>query len=214
MLGLGEPRLIAAFDSDKNSMLPVSRAGGEADLSVRPRRWVSRYGNGYRAYHMQAQVNLNRPSEKATFVRMLRGTVPVTLLAEQKPVVVTDAILTAKGKKFTVGSTTFHIEDASELPNKQYQVKLAVTEKNSDNPNDYTWMNALYQRIELQDANGYKFQVFGSNWGNSAPNHVQLTLTYGANNGRKAGPPTKFVYYSWKTLQHQLAFEFNDLPLP
>src|SRR5205823_9120802 len=114
LLGIGDVKLIAAFDSEKNSMLPAIAGSAEGmDVGARQGRWVSRYGNGYRAYHMQAQVNLNRPSEKATAVRVLRGTVPVTLLAQQKPVVLTDAIMAAKGKKFTVGPTSFSIEDAN-----------------------------------------------------------------------------------------------------
>lgn len=216
LLGMGEVKLNAAFDSEKNSMLVAANGPADANEFVGGRggRWTSRYGNGYRTYHLQAQVNLNRPSEKATSVRVLRGTVPVTLLAEQKEVVITDNILTAKGKKFAVGSTTFLVEDINEQPNKQYQLKLSVTEDNKDNPNDYTWMNALYQRIELHDPKGAKFQVFGSNWGNSSANHVQLTMTYGAPANAKIGPPAKFIYYAWTTLVHQAPFEFKDLPLP
>jgi hypothetical protein len=215
LLGMGEVKLNAAYDSERNTMLPPV-GGGEAPeglaLGGRVGRWVSRYGNGYRTVHLQTQVNLNRPSEKASSVRLLRGTLPVTLLAEQKPVVLTDAVLGAKGKKFSVGSTTFHVEDIAEQPNKQYQLKLAVTEESKDNPNDYTWMNALYQRIELQDAKGTKYQVAGSSWGNSGPNNVQLTLTYAPQGN--AGPPAKFIFFAWTTLQHQVSFEFKDLPLP
>lgn len=215
LLGMGEVKLAAAFDSEKNSMLPTATGSTDgAELGGRMGRWTSRYGNGYRSYHMQAQVSLNRPSEKASAVRVLRGSLPVTLLVEQKPVVVTPAVLAAKGKKFTVGPTAFLIEDVTEMPNKQYQVKLSVTEDNKDNPNDYTWMNALYQRIELQDAKGAKYQVFGSNWGNSGPNNVQLTLTFGAPPNTKVDPPARFIYYSWSTLQYQVPFEFKDLPLP
>jgi hypothetical protein len=212
LLGVGEVRLLAAYDTERNSMLPPPGPSGDAIEGVRTGRWVTRYGNGYRTLHQQTQVNLVRPSEKASGVRLLRGTVPVTLLADQKPIVLTDAVLSAKGKKFTAGPTTFFVEDVSAQPNKQYQLKLAVTEDNKDNPNDYTWMNALYQRIELQDARGTRYQVVGTNWGNSGPNHVQMTLTCAPQG--EAGPPAKLVYQSWTTLLHQVTFEFKDLPLP
>jgi hypothetical protein len=215
LLGMGEVRLTAAYDADKNSMLvPV-----DSDREMMEGPWgfrrfgVSRYGNGNRCFSMQTQVNLNRPSEKATRVKVLRGTIPVTLLVEQKPIVVTDNILKAKGKTIKVGTTTFLFEDVTALANKQYQLKLSVSEENKDNPNDYTWMNTLYQRIELHDEKGQKYQVYSSSWGNSGPTNVQMTLTYSAQ-GNALTPPSKFIFQQWTSLQHQIHFEFTDLPLP
>ncbi len=219
LLGIGEARLTAAYDNDKNSMLlPIpmgANAGGMLPGgNFGGHRFISRYGNGNRSYMQQGQLNLHRRSERANRVKLVRGVLPVTLLVEQKPVVVADNILKAKGKKNTVGSTTFHFEDVTALANKQYQVKLTVTEDNKDNPNDWTWMNTLFQRIELQDDKGNKYGVFGSSWGNSSPNNVQMTLTYGAQGNAKVGPPSKFVFQSWRTMQHLVRFEFKDLPLP
>lgn len=216
LLGIGQVRIDSAYDTEKNSMVPPAGAPGEfvdARLGM-VRRWNSRYGNGNRTLQMQTDLNLVRPSLKASGIKSLRGALPVTLLVDQKPVVVADKVLSAKGKKVTVGSTTFHFEDVAETPGKQFQIKLSVTEDNRDNPNDYTWMNTLYQRIELQDDKGTKYQVFGSSWGNSGPSNVQMTLTYGPMPGTKPGPPARFVFQSWKTLQHLVYFDFRDLPLP
>lgn len=215
MLGMGEVKLDAAYDTDKNSML-LPTGNGEEHFDGRwgmRGRWTSRYGHGNRSASMQTQVTLARPSERATGVKLVRGSIPVTLLAEQKPVVVTDKILAAKGKKNKIDTTSFTIEEVGEMAGKQVQVKMTITEA-TDNPNDYTWMNALYQRIELQDAKGNKFQVVGSGWGNNAPGTVQMTLTFSPQGNAKVGPPDKLIYYSWTTLQHQIAFEFRDLPLP
>src|SRR5581483_7833804 len=106
--------------------------GAPADLPAGGRRWISRYGNGYRSYSHQTQVMLARPSEKSQSVKLIQGTVPVLLLAQQKPEVVTDKFLSAKGKKVQVGTTSFLIEDVTETPNKQYQLKMAVTEDAKD----------------------------------------------------------------------------------
>jgi hypothetical protein len=215
LLGLGAPRLTAAYDSEKNSMLVPEN--GNPDhmnrLGMNP-VWGSRYGGGNRCLCIQTSVNLHRPAERATRIKLLRGTIPATLLAEQKDVVVTDNILAAKGKTVKVGTTTFQFKDVSAQPNKQYQLRLAITEDNKDNPNDYTWMNSLYQRISLQDAKGNKYFPFSTTWTNSSPNHAEITMTYGQMGNAKAGAPSRFVYQSWTTLQHQLAFEFKDLPLP
>ena len=48
----------------------------------------------------------------------------------------------------------------------------------------------------------------------SSPTHAEITMTYGQMGNVKAGPPARFVYQSWTTMQHQLTFEFKDLPLP
>jgi hypothetical protein len=184
------------------------------DFRFRTGRWVSRYGHGNRCLQMQAEVGLARPSVKAGGIKLLRVSLPVTLLVEQSPVVVTDKVLKAKGKKVTVGSTTFHFEEVKELPGGQYQVKMSVAEDNRDNPNDYTWMNTLYQRIELQDAKANKYQITGSSWGNSGPSNVEMTLTYTTPGPTKIGPPERFVFHSWKTLLHQVDVELRDLPLP
>ena len=41
---------------------------------------------------------------------------------------------------------------------------------------------------------------------------AQVTFTFGLNGA--GGPPTKLVYQDWTTVQHEVPFEFRDLPLP
>jgi hypothetical protein len=213
LLGIGEIKLEAACDTEKNSMVPP--AGDPFDPRFGMVRHVShRYGNGNRSFQVQTQLELRRPSLKATGIKVIRGSLPLTLLVEQKPIVVADKVLSAKGKKVTVGTTTFFFEDVTEMPGKQYQLKLSVTEDNRDNPNDWTWMNTLYQRMELVDEGGKKFQTYGWSSNSTGPNNVQMTITYGQNGAAKMTPPAKFLFHSWKTLQHLVPFEFKDLPLP
>jgi hypothetical protein len=218
-LGMGEVRLTAAYDSDKNSMLVATGGGTDVDMmgnGMMRGRFISRYNGGYRALAAPTEVRLNRPSEKATAAKIIRGSIPVTLLSEEKAVVVADDILKAKGKKTKVGNTSFSFEDVTELANtKQLQIKVTITEDNKENPNDYTWMNTMYQRIELLDAKGNKYQVNGTNWHNNGPNFVQMTWTYALPpNVAKVEGPAKFIFHQWTTLPHQVSFEFKDLPLP
>ncbi len=217
-LGMGEVRLTAAYDNEKNSML-LPPGGSDIDtmgnMMIRG-RFISRYNGGYRTLAAPTEVRLNRPSEKATLAKVIRGTIPVTLLSEEKAVVVADDILKAKGKKTQAGNTSFSFEDVTELANtKQLQIKVTITQDNKENPNDYTWMNTMYQRIELLDAKGNKYQVNGTNWHNNGPNFVQMTWTYGLPpNVAKVEGPAKFIFHQWTTLPHQVNFEFKDLPLP
>jgi hypothetical protein len=216
LLGMGDVRLEAAYDTDKNSMLlgsGVSEENFDPRFGLRGGRWTSRYGMGNRMMSLQTQVTLSRPSDRATGVKLIRGRVPVTLLAEQTPVVVAPDILKAKGVRTKIDTTSFHIEDVTQQPaSKQVLVKMTVSET-TENPQDYTWMNSLYQRIELQDDKGNKYSIVGNGWGNNSPGSVQMTTTY-APPGNKAGPPTKLIYYRWNTVQHEIVFEFKDLPLP
>lgn len=215
ILGLGEAKLTAVLDDQKQSMLVPNQNNGDiVELGGR-RMGISRYGNGYRTYSQQSQVQIMKPSEKAASIKLLQGSVPVMLLAQQKPEVVTDNFLKSKGTKAQVGTTNFVIEEAMETPNKQFQLKMTITEDNKDNPNDYTWINSLSQRIELHDKDGNKYQIYGNSWGGNGPNHANVTYTYAnPGNNPKIGPPTKLIYYSWSTVQHQVKFEFRDLPLP
>jgi hypothetical protein len=214
ILGLGDVKLTAAYDNEKNSLLPPANPDFDGvNVAFGMRRWsTGRYG-GNRSTSYQANLNLLRVSEKATTIKLLRGTVPINLLTEQKPVVLAEKITNGKGKKTTIDTTTIHIVDVTEQPNKQLQVKLSISEDNKDN-NDYTWMNTMYQRIQLFDDKGNLYQNFGTNWSNHAPNHVDLTFTYGLPPNVMNPTPGKMVFMSWHTLQHQVSFEFKDIPLP
>ncbi len=216
VLGVGEVKLTAAFDSDKNSMILDGPAAQEEIDPWGNRRVVARHHyHGNRSFTVPVSVGLGRPSEKANTLKEIRGTVPLTLLVEQKPEVVTDKVLEAKGTKITVGTTRFAIEDVKETAAKQYELKMSITEESKPaNPNDYTWMNSLYSRIHLEDEKGNKFQIYGSSWTSSSPTHAQVTFTYGRAGAAQAARPTKLVYVVWTTLQHQVNFEFKDLPLP
>jgi hypothetical protein len=213
LMGVGEPKIITAVDNEGRSMIPPAQENdGGFGFPGGGRRFGGFYG--YKSYFQQTSLYLRRPAESSKSVKLLKGTVPLTLLADQKARVVTDTILKAKGKKVTLGKTTFDIQDVTVTPNKQYQIRMSITEDNKDNPNDYTWMNSLYSRLHLQDDKGNQFQVYSSSWGNSGPNHAQLTFTYGPPPVAKAGPPTKLIYDVWTLVPHVVKFEFKDLPLP
>jgi len=213
ILGMGDIKLSAAYDNENNSLLPNQAPQDPEMQFLMARRWSSgRYGN--RSNTIQTSANLRRVSEKATTIKVLRGTVPVNLLTEQKPVVVTDKVLTDKGKKLKVDSTSILLHEATVLPTKQVQLKLAITEDSKDS-NDYTWMNTMYQRLQLLDDKGNPYQNHGTSWGNSGPNHVELTMTFGPPPAAgKDASPAKLVFQSWSTVTHLLAFEFKDIPLP
>jgi len=213
LLSLGEPHLAAAYDNENNSMIPPHGVNKREPpnpqlFGYRPGRL--NYG-GNRTLTLSSQLDLVRPSPKSTSLKSLRGTVPLTILVEQKAEVVSDQLSTAKGKKIRVGTTTFVVEDLSETPAKQVQLRMTITEDAgiSDNPNDYTWMNSLWGRLEVYDEKGVRMFNNGSSYGGGGPHQANMTLTYPA-----GGKPAKLVYQVWTTLRTQISFEFKDLPLP
>jgi hypothetical protein len=213
LMSVDEPQLTQALDDSGRSMLLTAQVDDTGGVWAGRGRFISRYGGGNKTCSIQTYVNLAHPSEMSRSVKIIKGSVPVTLLADQKPEVVSDDIMKAKGKKAKIGKVSFDIKEISQLPNKQYQLQLGISNDDKTNPNDYTWMNSLYYRIELQDAKGNQFNHFGSSWSSNGMNHVDLTFTYGQPNG-KAEPPKKLIYYVWTLINYQVAFEFKDLPLP
>jgi hypothetical protein len=207
LLNLGQPRLTAAVDDQDNSLLP-SPVG---------RVYETHYGGyyGYRNMILQTQVQLAGHGGGARSVKLLKGALPLTLLAEQRPEIVVDDVLKVKHKKFEAKEVVLEIEEVREGPGKTYQVALTARRGGKDaNQYDYTWTNSLHQRVELTDDKGHKFQSHGFNWSNGTPTSVQGTFMFGDNSTGQLGKPAKLTYYGWVTLQHQVEFEFRDLPLP
>jgi hypothetical protein len=209
IIRVGAVRVTAAEDDEHNSMLPI---GGDNQNGHFGRQYY--YGGWGRSYVHQSQATLSWPSKKSHVVRYLKGTIPVTILADQKPGLVTDKVMSAKGKKFKVGEANLHIEDVAEMPGKMYQIKVNFSETNKDNANDWSRVQFLQQRMELTDAKGnkYSFYLNFQNWG--GPGGAQFTIHTQPNGNAKMGPPAKLVLYAWNLMEHEVPFEFRDLPLP
>lgn len=208
ILRAGQVRVVTAEDEERHSMVPPQNSqSGEANY----RRYYG--GGGFRSYVHSIQASFSMPSKNARTMKYLQGTIPVTLLSEQKPSLVTDRFLTSKGKKVKIGGTTFHITDVTEQPGKQYQFSISVSEENKGNSNDYTQAQTLQQRLEVQDDKGNKRPMFASSMSYSGPGNAQIQFTLQpAPPG--VGNPARIVYYAWETLEHEVEFEFRDLPLP
>jgi hypothetical protein len=208
IVGVGEPRLSAAFDTDKRSMLPPPDEGEGAGPQFR----VSRYGNSGRCYSQRVRVRLRRPSAKATGIAVVRGALPLTLLVDEKPAVLTD-LLSAKGKNGKAGSTGFHVDDVVPQPGGRARVKLTVKEGKPADGTGFQWMDTLTQRIEVRDDGGGNYQIVSGGC-RSSPNETQLDLVFGPEPGAKLGPPSKLIFHDWTTREHLASFELKELPLP
>jgi hypothetical protein len=207
LLGLGQPKLAAALDDQGNSLMPPQARGGIYET----------YHGGYYGYRnlvLQTQVALVGPGTNARSVKLIKGALPVTLLVEQRPEITVEQILTVKDKKFEGKDASLEIAEVKEAAGKTYHIVMTARRNGKDQGNDYTWTNSLHQRIELTDAKGQKFQSHGFNWVNGTPTTVNGTFMFGEGGNAAMGKPHKLTYYGWVTMQHQVEFEFKDLPLP
>jgi hypothetical protein len=158
-------------------------------------------------------VSLSYPDREARKAKRVRGSIPVTLLMEERADITVDKILEVKKQAFKAGTTELTIEEVveeKEGTRKTYKVKLKLRDSNKNADPGVT--NALDQRLELQDAKGNKYRSWGyslSGGGNEAEGTFHFT-----DFGGGVEAPTKLVYYTWVTMQHHVGFEFKDLPLP
>ena len=208
MTRAGAIRILEAEDDEHHSMIASIPEVANDPFN---RRYY--YPGNFRNFMQVSQAQLLPASKTAQFVRKLRGVIPVTVVSEQKELVVTDRLLTSKGKKFKAGGVTFHIENVTELPGKQYQFQVTVSEDGkSGNFNDGSLFQSLQQRMQIQDDKGVvrPFNLMSSSTGN---NSIQFTFMLQPQVGN-VGNPSRLVYLAWETLEHEVEFEFHNLPLP
>jgi hypothetical protein len=208
ILRVGMPRLLKALDSEQHSMLLV-----EASAVNQP--WMGRgYSGNMRTYVQSASANLAWPSKSSRTVKLLKGVIPVTLLVEQKPTVVTDQLTSAKGKKFKLGTSTFQVDDVTKRNASNYEFKLSYNDDNTEHNWDYSNIYSLQQRLEVQDAKGLKCNSYIRWTTFNSPTSAQFVLTTQPPGVNKAGTPAKLVYQLWVQMEQDVEFEFKDLPLP
>lgn len=213
LMHLGEPRLESAYDELKNSMLARKETVEQFDTPFGRRNMGfgrRQYSPGYKQLAMQTSLPLERTSERATTLKRVKGTVPLTVLIKQEPVVIAEKVMAAKGLKQEIGDLTFEVQDVTQPAANQVTLKLSIVNKRGG---DYTWQNSLYNRLEMLDEVGNKMQTWGSSWGGSGPNNVMMTLTY-MNRAAKPGQPGRFTFQHWETKTYDVDFDFRDVPLP
>lgn len=205
MMQLHQPKVAEAVDDRGRSLM----------YPVNNQESVHYYNGGYRTHNYSSQVQLMPASKDARFVKRLRGMVPLTLLAAQKPDVVINDILKVKKKKFTGVEAEIQIEEVKEANNKtQYSVRMTVRNQAKNANQDYNWNSYVQQRFELTDAKGNKYYSHGHNWEHSSTGSITATFMFGTNGQAGIGPPARLVYNQWIMMPHQIEFDFRDLPLP
>ncbi|MCS6975524.1 MAG: hypothetical protein NZM31_00765 [Gemmatales bacterium] len=203
LLTCGQPIITEAFDD----------SGQPLTLPSQMQFFGARYYSGYRTFSQEVHANL-QPAPGSKAIKLLRGTIPVTVVASQKPRIVIEKVMEAQGRTFEEGNVSLKIENISKN-GQQITFRINLTDGAQQGKRDYSWINQLMQRLVLIDAKGNKWQCYGPSWDGNGFNggaNFSGSITY-ANNG-KAGEPERMVYYDWHILSHSVPFEFQDLTLP
>jgi len=168
--------------------------------------------NMYRSHNQYVGVNLGTPSRNANSIKELRGKMTVLLLSDTRPEITVEKILTVKKKTFVSRTTELFIESVSD---SEGAVTITLNAKQlHPNPEDYSWANTVYQRLEVHDAKGIKFTPTSTNNQNQAPGSVSMTVVFSSPEGKKAGKPSTLVLVEWIAVQKEIEFAFKDIPLP
>jgi hypothetical protein len=215
LVGAGQPIFTEAVDETGQSLLPESQPHSSSFVS---------YG-GYRMPMHIVTGNL-RPAA-GTRVKLIKGTIPVTVVYATKPKITIERIQTVKDKTFKEGNTTLTIDEVTEN-GAQLVLRLTITEAVPQGARNFLLYdsNALAQRLVLTDAQGNEYRTHYPNSMSSNGTTIQATFTYNLNNpngkgfqpppaggAKKVGPLT-LTYIEWSTMTHEVPFEFRDLPLP
>jgi hypothetical protein len=210
---LSEPKLPIMGMTVARVLEAIDEAGNSMAMPNEPHN--AYYYNGrYKTFNQQLAVQLAWPNKGSKCIKRIRMSIPLSVLASQKPDIVVDDILKVKDKKFTGNSVEMQILEVKGA-NQQILVKMKVRNRAADAAQDYNWTNSLHQQLELHDAKGNKYTSHGyqeltsNNVGN-----VEGTLMFGNNGGAAVGPPVKLIYMQWVLMQHQIDVEFKDVPLP
>ena len=215
MLGISTVDLITVTDDLGGSLIPPKDQHNRSNY----------YNNGmFRSHSTYGGLNLARNDKSATTIKTLKAKVGIILLSGTLPEIVINDPLKVQKKTFTGRTVEIEFGSLAEDANNKGHYSLDVTAKRlgvvENNQNDdFNWSNSIWQKIELVDASGNRYQSFFSNNQNNNGASLQLSIPFGPENRRgvattKLGPPVKVLVNEWPTVTNEVTFEFKNVPLP
>jgi hypothetical protein len=218
MLGITQVDVITANDELGGSLIAPSEPNNHVNY------FYNNPGMG-RGHNTFGNVSLSRSDKAATTIKLLKAKAGIILLSGTTPeIIVTNPLKVAK-KTFAGRSVEIEVTAFTELANAKghYQLEMIIRKLGGIDPNrpeDANWMNNVWQKIDILDAAGNRYQTAGPiNFDPSDFSAVQVTIPFEPNDRRtgqatKFGPPAKLVFNEWLSVLHEVTFEFRDIPLP
>ena len=169
---------------------------------------------------VQFQIYLKRPEAPGRSIRLLRGSVPVSV-SMRKPNPLTIPLDGSEGKTFTLDGTTATINERKPGGNgEQAMVTVTIRPKSPAVGGEDADLDAFSMprpdlgplQLELADASGQAIPWFLAQ---SQANGEEFKLTLAAiPSGDTPAPPSTLRYFGTVRTIHSVAFEFRDVPMP
>lgn len=218
-----EPRLLVS----QNGILQIVQAIDEKGRSLAPAE-VPNLGlrnNGYFGATapmtgLQIQASLTPPPLGTQTLRLLRGSVPVSV-ATPKPDPLVIKLADATGKSFQSEDSSLTIDGVQFDPNAQRRtIDLTLKTNGTDGPELEDPFNiggarspyVLQTRFDVVDAQGRSFRLLPSRSNVVDAQTVQLTLALMPMG--ELGEPVELRFFDLVSTQTEIEFEFRDIPIP
>jgi hypothetical protein len=209
------PVRIREANDDRGSSLCASAPATSVVVDSRTRPGLTSGGTRSSVVHLRA--SLHRPENPGQTIKVLRGEVPLKVMARQpEPLVV--PLASASGKSFEQGDLHVIVHEVRGDPNtRQRQIDLSVRLSQPEcdtSPDDVAgaeaaWrFNSRQQSIEVVDSRG---QVLPWHQSSTDMEGSRMTLTV----TEPAGSESKELrYYRLSETTVSVPFAFTDLPMP
>jgi hypothetical protein len=215
MLGITQVELISAVDELGGSLIPPKDPNNRSNY----------YNNAaFRGNTTYGNVSLGRSNKSAATIKTLKAKVGIILLSGTVPEITVQDPLKAKEKTFTGKTVEIELGSFEEDPKNKGHYLLQMTAKklgelDPDRNEDFNWSNIFWQKIEVLDSAGNRYQTYGPSAMDNDGATVSFSLPFNPEDRRtgqrnKLGAPVKLVVNEWKTAVNEVTFEFKDIPLP
>ncbi len=206
VVSVGTTSIVDAVDDLGGSLAPNKLEG----QSLPETRFYN--GGMYRSLNQSFSVNLARGDRRATSIKEITGKVNLLLLNETRPEMEIDKILEPGKKRAEGNGIDLEVAEIGEA-NGGYIVKVMLKSRKKTE-SDYGWWGNVYQRLELHDETGLKFQPNGVNEQNVTNEKVTMKMSFLPPDGKTLGKPRKLVLMEWITVEREFEFKFKNIPLP
>jgi hypothetical protein len=201
ILSTEEPLITRAIDDQGQSLVPKEDA-----TNVMSRRMHGPWDGGI---FTNTQTLLVPASKGAHAVKVISGSIPITVEKGIKPIVLSNDLSTAQGRQVSLPKETITITLFFAPPaHDQYKVCMTREKRESDVSDGFDQRD-----FELQDAKGTPYMCVSSSSGGDEQRD-NLELGFVPPFDKAVGPPTKLLYMNRDVLTINVPFEFKDLPLP
>jgi hypothetical protein len=201
LLHVAKPQLESAIDED-GVPLRWQRELQTSDWKEVPLRNLMEP-----AYCRSTRFHFQRSTDSSRMIKKLRGAVPIDVVVDRNPIVITDKLGESKGTKFKVSGEDFEITRAEFDESGQFNLEFSVP------PNRLDRLSGWRERVRIEDVNGEACSPTGTGSRRSGTEHTILFI-FSPGRDVKVGPPCKLIVEDWVIVHHRIGFEFKDVPLP